>query len=558
MRILILIIIILINFNPKASATHIMGGEVYYECLDPATNKYRFTVKLYRDCYNGVPAFDDPIFVSLYDTNDNLVIKFNMALPPDDTLDNNTYNVCLYSPPDICVHEATYQEDFFLPPGEFYMTYQRCCRTIFVLNLDTPQVAGYGFDIRIPDSSEAYCNSSPYFNNNPPTITCLNEPFAYDHSATDPDGDSLVYYLCTPNEYNTSVPPSGLGIIPDPPGPPSSNYDVTYLFPYESAYPIWAPNDSFVIDPVTGWMTGTPTQSGNYVVAVCVSEYRNGIFLSTNTRDFLFSVAQCLSDPNLGFMVQPDPCDNLKVNFMFTGNNAVQSFFWDFGDSSTNLDTSVLQNPSYTFPDTGTYQVMLVVNQDYTCADTLTINVTPPNALMANFSLVSCSGDTVVFQDESVTNAYAGSITSWTWNFGDASSSTAQNPSHVYASAGTYSVMLITTTANNCVDTIQVNVVTGPCEIIGQKELAEKDFEFSIYPNPSRGQFNIDFASAKPLNNIELKIYSADGKMVYSKLLVARKNNNRYLIVLEEMQNGVYFLKIVTDGEVATRKIILQ
>ncbi len=558
MRVLILIVVILFTFNPKTSATHVMGGEVYYECLDPATNKYRFTVKLYRDCYNGVPFFDDPIFVSIYDINDNLVIQFNMSLPPNDTLDNETYNVCLYSPPDICVHTAVYQGDFFLPPGEFYMTYQRCCRNATIQNIQNPSATGFAFDIKIPDSTEAACNSSPYFNNYPPTIICLDEQFTYDHSATDPDGDSLVYYLCAPNQYNTASPPAGLGIIPDPSGPPSSNYNVTYAVPYDSAYPIWAPVDSFAIDPVTGWMTGTPEIPGNYVVAVCVSEYRNGILLSTNKRDFQFTVAQCLSDPQTAFISQPDPCDNLKINFTYTGN-AVESFFWDFGVGTSISDTSIFQNPSYTFPDTGTYAVKLVVNQNYSCADTLTINVTPPNPLTADLSVDSCTGDTVFFQDKSNTNVYAGSITSWIWIYGDGSNNDfIQNPSHVYSSAGTYIVTLIITTTNNCVDTVVISITTSPCGITGQKELDGRDNDISIYPNPSTGLFTILYSSLISQRNIALKIYSIEGKLVHSKDLVSANNKISHLVDLADMKRGIYFLKLVTDGEVVTKKIIVQ
>ncbi len=430
------VIIISFMMLKPASATHVIGGEVYYECLDPATGFYRFTVKLYRDCYNGVPFFDDPIFVSVYDKNDNLVIKFNMALP------------------DICVHEAVYQEDFFLPPGEFYMTYQRCCRNVIIQNIVNPSSVGFGFDIKIPDSTEALCNSSPYFNNYPPTIICLNEPFTYDHSATDPDGDSLVYYLCAPNDYSTG----SLGIIPDPPGPPVVHFDVPYLGVYDSLYPIWAPVDSFKIDPVTGWMTGTPTLPGNYVVAVCATEYRDSVKLSTNKRDFQFNIAACLSDPLLGFTSEPDPCDNLKINFTYTGK-PVESFFWDFGVDTIDSDTSIFKDPTYTYPDTGTYPVVLVVNQDYTCADTLSIDVTPPNPLRADFSWTKvCPWNTVFFQDQSDTNAYTGPITGWTWIYGDDDSSYIQNPSHIYADTITYATSLIITTANNCVDTGNLNV----------------------------------------------------------------------------------------------------
>ena len=65
------------------------------------------------------------------------------------------------------------------------------------------------------------------------------------------------------------------------------------------------------------------------------------------------------------------------------------------------------------------------------------------------------------FNDSSSTN-----INNWNWDFDDGSSSTAQNPSHYYSSAGTYNVCLTASDSNmtNCVDTIckQISVITGP------------------------------------------------------------------------------------------------
>jgi len=246
------------------------------------------------------------------------------------------------------------------------------------------------------------------------------------------------------------------------------------------------------------------------------------------------------------------------VNFTYTGK-AVQSFFWDFGISSSNSDTSVFQNPSFTFPDTGTYAVKLVVNQNYSCADTLTINVTPPNPLMADFSLVSCSGDTVVFQDESVTNAYAGSITSWTWVYGDVSNNDfIQNPSHAYASPGTYVVTLIVTTANGCIDTLITSITTSPCEIIGQQELDTRDNDILVYPNPNNGLFTLDLSRFDLVGNMQLSVFSIDGQRIQSRSINGGSTPINIEVDLENNKKGIYFLKLVTDGEVVTKKIVLQ
>ena len=280
-------------------------------------------------------------------------------------------------------------------------------------------------------------NSSPTYNNFPPLFLCVVDTFYFDHSATDLDGDSLVYYMCDPtDEYsgNVNTAPPFVG-----------NSPVIPIIPWQGGYdagqPLGLP--PLVIDPQTGMMTLTPQQLGQYVVGVCVDEYRNDTLIGTVKRDFQFNIAQCLVDPQLGFTSEPDPCDNLKINFTYTGK-AVESFFWDFGVDTLFSDTSIFQDPTYTYPDTGDYTVVLIVNQAYTCADTLGITITPPNPLVADFSWIKvCPWDTVFFTDESDTNAYTGPITDWLWTYGDGSDSDyVQNPSHLYPDTITYNTTL--------------------------------------------------------------------------------------------------------------------
>ena len=378
MRLKIIVLCCLMGglFLKQARSTHVIGGEIFYECLNSSVGMYEFTVKLYRDCYSGVPPFDDPIYISIYRMDSSgsfvLFIQMDMSLPPSDTLENFTYNYCQEPPPNICIEEAIYKQTYILPPDEYWFTYMRCCRNAGIVNIPNPTGAGFAFDISVPDLGVGQGNSSPAFTNYPPTIICLDEAFSYDHSATEKDGDSLVYYLCAPNDYNNTT----WGIVPNPSGPPNANLTIAYVNPYDSLYPIWAPADSFRIDPITGLLTGTPTQAGSYVIAVCVSEYRNGVLLSTNSRDFQFNVAACLSDPMTYFTWTPDTNDPCQIDFTYQGND-VGSFDWNFGAGGfVSDDTSSLENPSYTYLGSGSYTVSLIVNQSLGCPDTLDVAVT--------------------------------------------------------------------------------------------------------------------------------------------------------------------------------------
>ncbi|MFO1313581.1 MAG: PKD domain-containing protein [Burkholderiales bacterium] len=132
----------------------------------------------------------------------------------------------------------------------------------------------------------------------------------------------------------------------------------------------------------------------------------------------------------------------LTVNFSSSASTGtITSYAWTFGDGGT----SAAANPSHTYTSTGTFTVALTVSgpggtNTQTRTGYLTVNVPAP---AASFTANVTSGNaplTVNF-----TNLSTGSITSYAWTFGDGGTSTAANPSHSYASAGTYTVALTVT-----------------------------------------------------------------------------------------------------------------
>ncbi len=103
---------------------------------------------------------------------------------------------------------------------------------------------------------------------------------------------------------------------------------------------------------------------------------------------------------------------------------------------------------------TGTYQAD--VTDANGCTATASVNVTvnaiPSAALSANI-VSGCAPLCVNFTDIS-TLAGPGTITSWSWDFGDNSTSTVQDPSHCYNTPGVYTVTLVVTTGDGCTNTI--------------------------------------------------------------------------------------------------------
>ena len=145
------------------------------------------------------------------------------------------------------------------------------------------------------------------------------------------------------------------------------------------------------------------------------------------------------------------------------------TYTWDFGDGSPN-DTILfpgIPNVSHSYAVTGTFSATLTVINSQGCHQSESRVINVHGAPTAEFmSTGHCRGDAVHFTDLSTTTGNQ-VVMGWNWNFGDPGSgilntSTLQNPSHSYASTGTYTVTLIVGTGNACSDTITHSLTIKP------------------------------------------------------------------------------------------------
>ncbi len=136
----------------------------------------------------------------------------------------------------------------------------------------------------------------------------------------------------------------------------------------------------------------------------------------------------------------------------------IESYFWDFDDGAT----SVAANPTHAFSSFGNFEVTLVVTDFLGCVDSVlkTVNVYEIPVVAFDAPAV-CLGDSTVFTDLTTPDAVA-----WNWSFGDGGSSDLQNPKHLYATAGTFSVLLDVETANGCSNSIVQEVDVYPLPIV--------------------------------------------------------------------------------------------
>lgn len=483
----------------QLSASHIAGGEMTYT-YNPGLNRYNISLVIYRDDFNGNPnaGYDSPAIIVVYDQFGNFVQTLQANFNPSQVINNiglgpGEFPPCAALPNNIRIQKYTYTVPF-TPPNPnigYYFVYARCCRNgNLINNLVNPGDQGGKYVAYAPPTAQ-FQNNSPTFVNNPKVFFCLNAPLNFDQSATDVDGDQLVYSLCAPYQGLTTNNP-----ILQPGDPIPGNFGppfqfVTWAGGYSATTPLGAAS-GLTIDPQTGVLTGTPTQQGTFVVGICVEEYRNGVLLSTILRDFQYTVIPCDFptpaaqnigqnytgvDPNTGqnrtARIIERNCENFTVNFV--NQSAAPAgvpfnqltFTWEFGDGNT----SNAVNPIHTYPDTGAYLVKLKVETPTGVANDCGADSTYYWVLIypdytADFTFAPqsvCIGQQVNFTNTSFSN-YDIPV-QWRWTLGDGTVRTTENVNHSYSSAGTFNVQLRVTTQKGCVKTVTKPVVVNPTPV---------------------------------------------------------------------------------------------
>ncbi len=148
-------------------------------------------------------------------------------------------------------------------------------------------------------------------------------------------------------------------------------------------------------------------------------------------------------------------CDGASVQFLdssiISTPDMIQTWDWNFGDGTPVYNN---QNASHPYSAAGSYTVQLLVISDFGCSDSITKTVLVHPNPVANFNNTSvCHTNATQFTDSSTTTF--GSISNWSWDFGDGSPlNNTQSPSFLYANAGIYNVTLIVDNSFGCGDTI--------------------------------------------------------------------------------------------------------
>lgn len=457
-------------------SSHVIGGEMRYEYVGPGSTPnskiYRIRLLLMKGELSGpgIAELQPQYVVGVFNNDNNAKVIGTAA--NSNWLAIEDFSGTLPVPLNIspCIQPAptdlnyTYKRySFLIELIDNNLGYTVVYQTFSRRNTDNLSPSqGSNYLCIIPGLStlpRPLEDTSPEFKL-PVSAVCASSPFTLDFSAADVNTtDSLVYSFCNALDGGLA---GDAGFTNHQPPPYNS---VLYNFPFTGLSPM---GTLATINPQTGIISGIAPDAGKYVVCVCINVYRNGSLIATHRKDLIVQVSPCI--PIRATAIPSfTTCDGFNIQFDHSSFGAT-SVFWDFGDPSTDADTSLLDMPVYVYPDTGLYTVKLIINKGGNCTDSTTMTVGVYPGFFPGFEALApfCTGVPVQFTDTS--NTSYGVVNSWSWNFGDGAvlsdTSHQQNPQYTYPLPGNYPITLIVTNSKGCIDTVANSVTILPSPIL--------------------------------------------------------------------------------------------
>jgi gliding motility-associated-like protein len=244
-------------------------------------------------------------------------------------------------------------------------------------------------------------------------------------------GYNLPYWPCRERALLSDPYPDDFYDAPDPDIAPP------YYYPYKVRTYRWDFGD------------GSPTSSDSTPVHIYTAEgrYRVKLTVTTDSCTFTDSIwVEAGDKPLASFTVMPDTiCKNGVITATRVYGRGLK-YFWDWGDTGADEDTSVTMSHRYTSVGT---RIITLTAERYGCIDTMTkeIVVNPPSAYF-NYKYSCDSPKKISVFDSSIR------ATSWEWDFGDGATASGKTAVHIYADTGVYRIRLVTRNDSfSCSDT---------------------------------------------------------------------------------------------------------
>jgi hypothetical protein len=582
----------LLSFNFSSQASHLMGGEITWRT--DSLNRFIFQVKLYLDC-NGIggpgsitlssniPA--GQVACLLVSSSDISPVGPGCPTCANPQLNSSAVQEFIFESAPITLTGA-------VPVNGWYFEYTDCCRNAAIVNLDG--AFSGSFTLRAimysdgPGGTVTGTDNSPKFLISPTIAVCPGEFVEYSHVAYDPELDSLKYEWATP---------LGSG-FPNP-----TNYPFAFPYSYNSPLPGTTQNPGNIpadLDSTDGTLRFKSFNAGGYVTVVKVTSWKCGIKTAEIYREIQINVVsscQINSTPPVANLspqlsinefgtLTPIYHDTVLAGDMIrysilsvepqmdsTGTSfqslELTSHSPHFGLNYTDSLNGCLIAPCATLSSPGTQLGTFSLGNTLTfptaCAHASYINgclqhqrvnaftfkakddFCPANGVKFKTLNVVVSGPQLMSNGNDLTVSLPGSAIQWYLN--GVPIPGANDTIYTPTQNGIYSV---------------IATVPGGCQLISNAlprtstnlQAPTTELIQNVYVDANKNlQVVIQSAASSPAL---FEIISMDGKLVRSFNTELQSGVQHLSLSLEGINEGIYFLQTVTNGNRSSKKFYVQ
>jgi len=232
-------------------------------------------------------------------------------------------------------------------------------------------------------------------------------------------------------------------------------------------------------------------------------------------------------------------CAPVTIQFFDSSDT---TFLWNWTFEGGTPATSTAQNPVVTYATPGVYDVTLTAITQ--TASTFTVErlnyIAISGPPTADFSSATIGNSNSVIFTNNSSNAI-----SYFWDFGDGSTSTEANPTHVFATPGEYEVTL--DAINDCgfTEFTQTTIVG----VLGADFLAETNYSLIASPNPFGQELSLSYVLPEGQTKANLLVFNVFGENIGQAAITANAGSLR--LENQFSSNGVYFLRLQVDGKMS-------
>lgn len=594
MKKLILSLSLIILFPAKDFASHLLGGEISWQCM--GTGEYIFKLKLYRDCSGISLSATDSLAVNGHPTLCG--IQLTTLSITDLSPAGCGYN-CTGGDPrsveEIIYTSAPIIVDGIPPATGWIFSYSNCCRNSLD-NLSGSSGGVLGFSVKSIMYPYQNQNTNPCFDSSPefiepPHSSTIGYSYNYIPFAIDAEGDSVQYTFTSASDA------------------PSSNCTSPFFAPtlnFSAPYNVSNQLPGIVnFNASTGSLEINNTSTiGNFATCSKVTSYKCGIKVAEIFRDVNFRFEASIPINSGGINTPPnltppfiDLGTGLQTSFadtVFAGDTVL--FNLQLSDYEINTSGNPFQNvtinligtqvgangtnsavcntpPCLTatggFPTTApvavnknctwlttndhlglNYPCVYMPNTYYFLAQ-YKDNVCPTNASSANIFSITV----LPTVPRPVVSNSGGSLTviatgyNYQWYANRFPVAGATNQSHTPTFNASYQCRIIdpATGAGNYSERVLLNTLV---------DNLESKYNLVVYPNPTTENITVQLNKVTG-KNISLKMMNSVGQLIYENNF---KNNNEHLqhnINCKKIANGNYKLLIDVDGDVQAKEVVI-